>query len=55
MKLTKREAIKWLIRHLEPNLQRSGCHSYRNNPNSCLLCKTEQDMLMRVKKVLGVG
>ena len=53
--LTKKDAINWLLNHLEVEFRVGGCHAYQGNPKTgCELCKVKLATLTEVKKVLGV-
>lgn len=52
--MSKADAIKWLIEHLEPELKAGGCHLYQCNYD-CKLCADKLHTLEQVKKILKVS
>lgn len=54
IKMSKNDAIRWLIDHLEPELRAGGCHLYKNG-YICKECETRNKTLEQVKKILKVS
>lgn len=59
IKMSKNDAIRWLIDNLDPVLKAGGCHLYKSNLKGyseygCSLCQDKLETLAEVKKILGV-
>lgn len=54
IKMSKSDAIKWLIEHLEPELKAGGCHSYQNG-YFCKECEAKNKTLEQIQRILGIS